>query len=182
MRAVRCFPTVTCGQSQCYSLCLICALYMFLCISHSHNKIEKLRAIKKNYVEMLFLTSTTETMPGTEKEPVTVPPTKRCLYLQHRHSSIRSTSQSHWSPALSWSFLYWPAPPTTWMTAPYFNFRPLCLPRRPPASPETASHPPLCSHRTCWLNYNCLFTYSLSPLSLEGRDRCFIHLHIVSHT
>lgn len=104
MRAVRCFPTVTCRQSQCYCLYLPCALYMFSCISHSHNKIEKLTAIKKNYVEMLSIAPTTETMPGTELgaspllpvRALTLDPT---LSLRHQQSAAYIFSiVTHQSP------------------------------------------------------------------------------------
>lgn len=165
---------------------------MFLCVSQSHNKIEKLIAIKKNSVEMLSITPITETMLGTEQESAPCCLSRLSSWTPDCHcttnevlpvssaSSLIGPLYIPVTPVLELPVLA--SPPITWMTAPYFNFRPLCLPRSPPVSPETRSHPPLCSHRTCWLNYNYLFTYfSLSIVSRRQGSLFYSSAYYVSH-
>lgn len=131
---------------------------MFLCVSQSHNKIEKLIAIKKNSVEMLCITPTMETMLGTEQESAPCCLSRPSSWTPDCHCTTNealpvSSASSLIGPLyipvtpVPCTFLELPvlaSPPITWMTAPYFNFRPLCLPRSPPVSPRLV-HTLLCA-------------------------------------
>lgn len=102
--------------------------------------------------------------PGLHPGPQTVHAlTRRYRYYQHCHSSVPSTPQSeslHF-PHVSCSV---PGPLITWVTAPYFNFRPPLPLRSLPRSRETVFMSVLSQHLLAGLRLLAYLLLSLHCL------------------